>query len=68
MPTAAADHDALKAAVKEALIELLRERRSEVRELIEEVIEDIGLIRAMEGEQTEFVSREEIEATLRGGR
>lgn len=67
MPAATADHDALKAAHQEALIELLRERRSEVRELIEEVIEDVGLLRAMEeGEQTEFVSREEIDATLRG--
>lgn len=65
--SAAVDHDALKAALKEAVLELLRERPAEVRGLVEEMIEDFGLVRAIEeGRETGFVSREEVDATLRG--
>ncbi|MBW4552014.1 MAG: hypothetical protein KME35_13040 [Aphanocapsa sp. GSE-SYN-MK-11-07L] len=53
--------DQLKEVLKGAIIELLSERREEFSELLAEVIEDIALERAIvEGETTEFVSREAI--------
>ncbi len=55
------DETKLKDALKAAIVEVLEERKDLVREVLEEALEDIALAHAIEeGEQSEFVSRDEV--------
>lgn len=55
----------VKTIFKEAMLELMLERREEFAGFLAETLEDIGLIHAIEAEQTEdFVDRDEIMAIL----
>ena len=55
------DEQNMKRLLKEALLELFEERQELFYELVSEVIEDAGLIQAIkEGEDTEYVSRDEV--------
>ena len=59
------DEQNMKRLLKEALLELFEERQELFYELVSEVIEDAGLIQAIkEGEDTEYVSRDEVFAIL----
>lgn len=59
------DEQNMKRLLKEALLDLFEERQELFYELFTEVIEDIGLLQAIkEGEDTEYVSREEVFSTL----
>ena len=59
------DEQNMKRLLKEALLELFEERQELFYELVSEVIEDAGLIQSIkEGEQTEYVSRDEVFAIL----
>ena len=59
------DEQNMKRILKEALLELFEERQDLFYELISEVIEDAGLTQAIkEGEETEYISRDEVFAAL----
>jgi hypothetical protein len=61
------DRDTLKQTVKEAVLELMSERPEALVAALVEVIEDIGLAEAIrQGRETEEVTREELDAVLRG--
>jgi len=61
MSTTLTDEAKLKEALKAALVEILEERKDLVRDVLEEALEDIALTRAIdEGEQSEFVTRDEV--------
>lgn len=67
MSTMALDDKHMKELLKQALVELIQERRDLFSDLFEEIIEDVGLANAIrEGRATDFVSEEEIKATLAG--
>jgi ferritin-like metal-binding protein YciE len=59
------DEQNIKRLLKEALLELFEERQELFYELVSEVIADAGLIQAIkDGEDTEYVSRDEVFAVL----
>ncbi len=59
------DEQNMKRLLKEALLELFEERQELFYQLVSEVIEDAGLLQAIkEGEDSEYVSRDEVFAVL----
>lgn len=61
------DTTQLKELVKEAVVEALEQRDERLHEAVTEAIEDIALSRAIkEGDQSDFVSRDEVFAILEG--
>lgn len=59
------DEQNMKRLLKEALLDLFEERQELFYELVSEVIEDSGLLQAIkEGEDTEYISRDEVFAIL----
>ncbi|MGK7899728.1 MAG: hypothetical protein AB4372_40450 [Xenococcus sp. (in: cyanobacteria)] len=56
----------MKGLFKKAIVEVMEENQDLVSSLLVEAVEDIGLSRAIEeGENSEYVSREEIFKWLR---
>ncbi len=61
------DDEQTKELLKAVLVEMLQQKREVFYELVLEALEDVGLARAIEeGEETEFVDEQEIQAVLRG--
>ena len=61
MSTTLIDETKLKDALKSAIVEILEERKDLIRVLFAEALEDIALANAIEeGEQSEFVTRDEV--------
>jgi len=59
------EQNQLKQVLKEALSEALREERDFFHDLVTEVLEDIALSAAIrEGQESEFVSRDDVMAVL----
>jgi len=59
------DSSQLKALVKEAISEALDQHRGVLYEAVAEALEDIAMVHAIEeGDQSDFVSREEIFSIL----
>ncbi len=64
--TLSIDKQNMKSLLKEALLELLEEWQDLFLELISEVIEEAGMVQAIkEGENTEYVTRDDVYAVLR---
>jgi Asp-tRNA(Asn)/Glu-tRNA(Gln) amidotransferase C subunit len=64
--TLSIDEQNMKRLLKEALLELLEERQDLFLEVMSEVIEEAGMVHAIkEGEDTEYVTREDVDAVLR---
>lgn len=60
------DEENMKRLLKEALLDLLEERQDLFLELMAEVIEEAGMVQAIkEGEETEYVTRDDVFAILR---
>ena len=67
MITQIADEDRLKTILREVLVEVLDQRREWFTAVVAEAMEDAAIVRAIkEGEETEFVSRNEIFQLLGG--
>jgi hypothetical protein len=67
MITQIADEDRLKTILREVLVEVLDQRRDWFTAVVAEAMEDAAIVRAIkEGEETEFVSRNEIFQLLGG--
>ncbi|MCA9923507.1 MAG: hypothetical protein KC419_11270 [Anaerolineales bacterium] len=59
------EQNQLKQVLKEALSEALREERDFFHDLVAEVLEDMALSAAIrEGQESEFVSRDDVMAVL----
>ncbi|MBM3125622.1 MAG: hypothetical protein FJZ87_11235 [Chloroflexi bacterium] len=67
MTTVTLDENQFKSLLKEALTEILEERQDLLSTIVMEALEDIGLANAIrEGRQSDYVSRKEIDALLKG--
>ena len=61
------DDEQTKELLKAVLVEMLQQKREVFYELVLEALEDVALGKAIEeGEETEFVDEQEIQAILRG--
>jgi len=67
MMTVSLEEDKIRGLLKEILLELMEDRPDVFHDIVLEAIEDAGLLAAViEGETSENIGREEIDAILEG--
>jgi hypothetical protein len=67
MMTVSLEEDKVRGLLKEILLELMEDRPEVFHDIVLEAIEDAGLLAAViEGETSENIGREEIDAILEG--
>lgn len=67
MMTVSLEEDKIRGLLKEILLELMEDRPEVFHDIVLEAIEDAGLLAAViEGETSENIGREEIDAILEG--
>lgn len=67
MMTVSLEEDKVRSLLKEILLELMEDRPEVFHDIVLEAIEDAGLLAAViEGETSENIGREEIDAILEG--